>query len=90
MSDLRLIFAGSGAFGLPTLAGLKSQIVQVISQAQYPRRARAEDYADADCAVALEQNLPLIRTEDVNSLALPQADAMVVIAFGQKRPAPGK
>src|SRR5690606_35685132 len=33
---------------------------------------------------ALDHKLPLLRTENINSETLPDADVMVVIAFGQK------
>jgi methionyl-tRNA formyltransferase len=33
---------------------------------------------------ALDKNLPLIRTPDINQESLPPADVMIVIAFGQK------
>ena len=32
MTPTRIIFAGSGAFGLPTLEALKSHIVQLVSR----------------------------------------------------------
>jgi methionyl-tRNA formyltransferase len=84
MTPLRLIFAGSGAFGLPTLLALKSNVVQVVSQPDRPAGRGRKTMPTPLAQFALEQNLRLIRTDDVNSLALPPADAMVVIAFGQK------
>jgi methionyl-tRNA formyltransferase len=84
MTPLRILFLGSGAFGLPILAALKSQVVQVVSQVDRPS-GRGRKLAPTPIAkFALDNNLPLIRTNDVNQETLPEADLSVVIAFGQK------
>ncbi len=84
---LRIIFAGSGEFGLPTLTALHAadhEIVQIFSQPDRPA-GRGRKLAPTPISeFAIEHNLPLIRTGDINQEPLPPADLMVVIAFGQK------
>lgn len=85
---LRIIFAGSGEFGMPTLKALGSaghSIVQVVSQPDRPAgRGRAMTPTPV-AGFALESGLPLLRTSNINTgPALARADVMVVIAFGQK------
>jgi methionyl-tRNA formyltransferase len=84
MSDLRVIFAGSGAFGMPTAAALKKQIVQVVTQPDRPAGRGQKLLPTAAAVFAMKENVPLLRTEDINRETLPDADVMVVIAFGQK------
>ena len=85
---LQIIFAGSGAFGLPTLRHLvdspEFDVVQVVTQPDRPagRGKRLTPTPVGEFAEAA--GLTLTKTEDVNALPLPPADAMVVIAFGQK------
>lgn len=86
MPRLRLIFAGSGAFGLPTLRRLADlhDIVQIVSQPDRPA-GRGRKLAPTPVSqLATERNLPLLRTDSINAETLPPADAMIVIAFGQK------
>jgi len=84
---LRIIFAGSGEFGLPTLRALRSaghQLVQIISQPDRPA-GRGRKLAPTPISqFAIENSLPLTRTDDINRESLPPADLMIVIAFGQK------
>jgi methionyl-tRNA formyltransferase len=84
---LRVIFAGSGEFGLPTLRALLDaghDVVQVFTQPDRPA-GRGRKLAPTPIGqVALDRSLPLIRTDDINRESLPPADVMVVIAFGQK------
>jgi methionyl-tRNA formyltransferase len=84
MNRLRVIFAGSGAFGLPTLAALKSQIALVISQPDRPAGRGRRNTPTPIAQFALDNQLPLLRTDQINAETLPDADVMVVIAFGQK------
>jgi methionyl-tRNA formyltransferase len=87
MSPLRIIFAGSGEFGLPTLEALVGgghQIIRVVSQPDR-RAGRGRGLTPTPIAkFALDRNLPLLRTQNVNAEPLPPADLLVVIAFGQK------
>ena len=87
MPLLRIIFAGSGEFGLPTLNALRvagHEIVQVVSQPDRPAGRGRELTPTPVTAAALEAGLPVLRTADINREPLPDADVMVVIAFGQK------
>lgn len=87
MLPLRVIFAGSGEFGVPTLRALRDaghDVVRVVTQPDRPAgRGRAMTPTPL-AAVALAGGLDVVRTADVNREALPAADVMVVIAFGQK------
>lgn len=87
MATSRIIFAGSGAFGLPTLQALvaaKHEIIQVITQPDRPAGRGRKLTPTPIGQFAIENNLPLIRTENINQLSLPAGDVMVVVAFGQK------
>jgi len=83
----KIIFAGSGEFGIPTLRALLEaghQIVQVFSQPDRPAGRGKKMTPTPIADVAIQLSLPLVRTDDINSEILPDADLMVVIAFGQK------
>ena len=87
MTKLKIIFAGAGEFGLPTLSALVDaghDLVQVISQPDRPAGRGRKLTPTPIAQVALDRGLPLERTDNVNGLSLPPADVMVVIAFGQK------
>jgi methionyl-tRNA formyltransferase len=89
---MRLVFMGSGAFGLPTARALAAEheIALVVSQpdrtAGRGRQLRPTPISEW----ALEGDLPLERPADVNEtevrerIRAQRADALVVIAFGQK------
>jgi methionyl-tRNA formyltransferase len=87
MESVRIIFAGSGEFGLPTLhALLKSshRIVQVVTQPDRPA-GRGRGLTPTPIGkFADEAGVTCVRTGNINAEALPAADLMVVIAFGQK------
>src|SRR6266498_518513 len=85
-TPLRIIFAGSGEFGLPTLTALHAnhQILQVFSQPDRPAGRGRKLAPNPISQFALDHNLPLTRTQDINQEPLPPADLMIVIAFGQK------
>ncbi|MEE2681582.1 MAG: methionyl-tRNA formyltransferase [Planctomycetota bacterium] len=89
---MRLVFLGSGAFGLPTLRALADthEVVQVVSQPDRPAGRSRTMTATPVAQWALEAGVPLERPADVNA---PESvagirgldpDALVVIAFGQK------
>lgn len=87
MASLRIIFAGSGEFGAPTLRALIAaghEIVQVYSQPDRPAGRGRKLTPTPIAQLALEHNLPLVRTANINAEILPPADVLVVIAFGQK------
>ena len=87
MDALRIIFAGSGEFGLQTLQALSDaghKLVQVVSQPDRPA-GRGKVLTPTPIAkFAIERNLHLLRTRNINAETLPSADLLVVIAFGQK------
>src|SRR5205823_12763061 len=84
---LNIIFAASGESALPSLAALlKSghRVLQVFTQPDRPA-GRGRKLAPTPVGhFAIDHNLPLTRTSDINSESLPLADVMIVIAFGQK------
>lgn len=87
MERLRIIFAGSGEFGLPALQaliGIGHEVVQVYSQPDRPAGRGMKLTPTPIARFAIEKNLPLTRTSDINAETLPPADLLVVIAFGQK------
>ncbi|MBK7405289.1 MAG: methionyl-tRNA formyltransferase [Phycisphaerales bacterium] len=91
---MRLAFFGSGAFGLPTLRALASQheVTLVVSQPDRPagRGGRLTPTPIAAWASEHASGTPLLRPERANDPAITaairgvEADAWVVIAFGQK------
>lgn len=88
---MRIVFLGTGAFGVPALRALARHghaLVAVISQPDRPAgRGRAIAPTPIHAA-ALELQLPHIQPEDVNALgtadALGGAEIGVVAAFGQR------
>jgi methionyl-tRNA formyltransferase len=84
---MNLIFTGSGEFGVPTLRALlrsPHRVVQVISQPDRPAGRGRGLTPTAISHIAIEANIPLLRTSNINAENLPPADLMIVIAFGQK------
>ena len=83
---LRILFAGSGQFGLPALEALaqRHEIVHVYTQPDRPAGRGRKLAATPVAHFAASRGLPLTKTADFNAEALPPADALVVIAFGQK------
>ena len=90
---MRVGFFGSGAFGLPTLAGLGNahEITFVVSQPDRPagrkRKLRSTSISDA----ALDHGYQLHRPEQLDAGAIEtiraiETDAWVVIAYGLKLP----
>ncbi|MBX2851365.1 MAG: methionyl-tRNA formyltransferase [Phycisphaeraceae bacterium] len=89
---MRLLFFGSGAFGLPTLQSLcdRHEVVQVISQPDKPAGRKRALTPTPIAQWALEQGYAVPRAENVNTpefveqIKAYNADASIVIAFGQK------
>jgi methionyl-tRNA formyltransferase len=82
-----VIFAGSGAFGEPTLRSLMGaghQVVRVYTQPDRPAGRGKKLTPTPIATVAAEVGLDLVRTANLNAEPLPPADVLVVIAFGQK------
>jgi methionyl-tRNA formyltransferase len=86
-NPLRILFAGAGEFGLPTLKALLDaghEVVRVYSQPDRPAGRGRRLTPTAIAQFAIERGLEVVRTEDFNKESLPPADLLVVIAFGQK------
>lgn len=89
---MRIVFFGSGEFGLPVLEALVDQhdVAAVVSQPDRPAGRKKVLTPTAVSAFALAHNLPLIRTDNANAeevvskIQSLQSVAGVVIAFGQK------
>ncbi len=84
---MRIIFTGSGEFGVPTLAALLEagqEIVAVCTQPDRPAGRGRKLTPTAISQFASAHLLPVIPTSDINAEHLPLADLMIVIAFGQK------
>ncbi|MFO0861802.1 MAG: methionyl-tRNA formyltransferase [Phycisphaerales bacterium] len=93
-SRLKLVFLGSGAFGLPTLRRLIAahEVAMVVTQ---PDRPAGRGGAMTPTPIGAEMqekhaSVPLLKPEKINDPAVRDriravnADAFVVIAFGQK------
>jgi methionyl-tRNA formyltransferase len=89
---MRILFLGSGEFGLPTLQKLATshEVVGVITSLDKTAGRNRKPKATPIGTWASENGLNVFKTDDVNepmileSVADMQLDAMVVIAFGQK------
>ena len=84
---MRVILAGSGEFGIPSLRTIihgGHEVVQVISQPDRPAGRGRKLTPTPLAQAAIDQKLDVVRTDDINALSLPSADVLVVIAFGQK------
>ena len=88
----RVVFMGSGAFGLPTLDALRRvhDVPLVISQPDRPAGRKRSMTPTPIAARALDVGVAVERPDDVNDdatharLAEIAPDAIVVIAYGQK------
>jgi len=85
---MNLLFAASGQFAVPTLRALLAsgghELLQVVSQPDKPS-GRGRRLAPTPVSqFAMANNLPLLRTENINNEQFPPADLLIVIAFGQK------
>jgi methionyl-tRNA formyltransferase len=84
---VRILFAGAGEFGLPTLRGICDaghEVVHVYSQPDRPSGRGRKLTPTAITQFALDRGLPVTRTAELNAEPLADADLLVVIAFGQK------
>ncbi|MBL8887523.1 MAG: methionyl-tRNA formyltransferase, partial [Phycisphaerales bacterium] len=91
---LKLVFLGSGAFGLPSLRALIAEhdVAMVVTQPDRPA-GRGGLLTPTPIASEMQTNfpqIPLLKPEKINlaevrdSIRALNADAFVVIAFGQK------
>jgi methionyl-tRNA formyltransferase len=91
---MRIVFLGSGAFGLPTLQRLATRhdLVAVVSQPDRKagRGGRLKPTPISQWTLDHKPDTPLLRPERINEpeiverIRAYEADAWVVIAFGQK------
>jgi methionyl-tRNA formyltransferase len=84
---LTILFAGAGEFGVPTLRAIVAaghRVPLVITQPDKPAGRGAKLTPTPVAVAAGELGLAVLKTADINAETLPQADLMVVIAFGQK------
>lgn len=92
--DMRLVYFGSGAFGLPTLKHLaaRHEIAMVVTQPDRPsgRGGAVNPTPVGEWCVQELAGVPVQKPEKVNEASVREAiracgaDAWVVIAFGQK------
>ena len=90
----RVVFAGSGAFGVPTLEAIRGskdmEVVLVVTPPDRPAGRGQQPTPTPIAELAARSGLARLATEDVNSPASLEAiraaapHALVVIAFGQK------
>ncbi len=89
---MRLVYLGSGAFGLPTLHRLTAEhsVVLVVTQPDRPAGRHRHLMPTPVCQFGREHGLNTLKPPDVNDPSVAQeidaagADALVVIAYGQK------
>jgi len=84
---MKIIYAGSGEFGLPALRALLDaghNIELIVSQPDRPAGRGRHLTPTPIAQFAIEKKLPLLRTESINNESLPSADLLIVVAFGQK------
>lgn len=89
---MRVVFLGSGSFGLPTLERLLAEhsVALVVTQPDRPAGRRRHPAPTPVGRFAEEHGLEAVRAADVNDPALVErirktgAGALVVVAFGQK------
>ena len=86
---MKIVFFGSGSFGLPVLESL-GHVALVVSQPDRPAGRSRRDTPTPIAAHAELSGMPLLRVKNVNDPAVMEtirsakADAWVIIAFGQK------
>lgn len=89
---MRIVFFGSGEFGIPTLKQLavSHTVSLVVSQPDRPAGRHRKLTPTPVAAWAEENKLPVLKAQDANAddvlakIAATRPDAAVVIAFGQK------
>lgn len=84
---VRILFAGSGEFGVPALRRMLDdghQVLRVFTQPARPAGRGRRMTPTPVAASAAQWGLPVCETADLNAEPLPEADLLVVIAFGQK------
>src|SRR5258706_15810160 len=83
---LRILFAGSGEFGAPSLSALMEaghEIAAVISQPDRPAGRGRELTPTPIARLAIERGLRGIKTGNINQEKLDAADLLGVVGFGE-------
>ncbi len=84
---MNLLFAASSDFALPSLQAILAsghRLLQIYSQPDRPAGRGRHLTPTPVSQFAIEHQLPLARTPDLNAETLLSADLLIVIAFGQK------
>src|SRR5438552_8824695 len=84
---MKLLFAGSGEFGVPTLKALSEaghELVQVVTQPDRPAVRGKKMTPTPIAQFAESHSLSVLKTSEINAETLSHADLLIVIAFGQK------
>jgi methionyl-tRNA formyltransferase len=90
---MRIVFAGSGTFGVPTLRALVEggqEVVAIVTQPDRPSGRGQTVRVGPIKWFARERNLPILQPENVNSavslrhIRALHPDLLLVIAYGQK------
>ncbi len=87
LTGIKILFAGSGAFGVPSLRRFLergAEIAHVYTQPSKPAGRGHKLTPTPVGQLAIDQSLSFTEVADINAIALPPADLLVVIAFGQK------
>ena len=92
-SDMQIVFAGSGTFGLPTLAALVEggqDVGLLVTQPDRPAGRGQVVQTGPLARFAKDRDIPILQPEDINTPANvrrireARPDLLLVIAFGQK------
>jgi methionyl-tRNA formyltransferase len=90
---MRILFFGSGAFGIPSLQAINdsgNELIRIFTQPAHPAGRGRTLKPTAVALWAQQNNIPCTETDEINSpemiqkIASCSADLLVVIAFGQK------
>ena len=90
---MRIVFAGSGTFGLPTLCALVEggqEIVLIVTQPDRPAGRGQTVQVGPIKWFARERDIPIFQPEDINArpairkIEAARPDLLLVIAYGQK------
>jgi len=90
---MRILFAGSGSFGVPTLRALVEggqEIILIVTQPDRPSGRGQVVRMGPIKAFARETNVPILQPQDINAPAVLRKirslkpDLLLVIAYGQK------
>lgn len=90
---MRIVFLGSGAFGLPCLMAIQEsrhELVSIVSQPPHPAGRGRKLTPTPIAQWAADVNIDCLETDNVNTdsmrieIAAHRPDLLVVIAFGQK------